>query len=129
MKKLLSCALVLTLLVCACASAMAADLVIYSARNERLHLPVSACMAPTLPHSPPFASAVLCAGPRPRLPRGPEAARMGSMFRRPSAVLLSLALSALAAEGPEGLTLFFELDRMFCEQEDFTRCFLSGTSN
>lgn len=37
MKKLLSCALVLTLLVCACASAMAADLVIYSARNERLN--------------------------------------------------------------------------------------------
>ena len=33
-------------------------------------------------------------------------------------------------EGPEGLApFFFVFDMMFCEYEDFTLCFMSGTNN
>ena len=55
-----------------------------------------------------------------------------SLFGLPRRVMIFDDPTAIRdeLEGPEGLApFFFVFDMMFCEYEDFTLCFMSGTNN
>ena len=62
----------------------------------------------------------------------PIAAKTRELFGAPERVMVFDDTSVLREEleGPEGLAIFyFVFDLLFCEYEDFTLCFLSGSNN
>ena len=63
---------------------------------------------------------------------GPIAEEAMRLFGLPRRVMIFDDPTAIRdeLEGPEGLApFFFVFDMMFCEYEDFTLCFMSGTNN
>ena len=62
----------------------------------------------------------------------PIAAKVKSLFGLPHKVMIFDDISDIKdeLEGPDGLApFFFVFDMMFCEYDDFTLCFMSGTNN